>query len=98
MCDVESYIYLPFLEEMGYMPKRRYASGWEIREYIESVCTKYKLHDRAMFQASGKSMVWDDAKHQWNIKLSQGSKTIDMSTDFAIITPGMPLSTPRDVS
>lgn len=32
MCDVESYIYLPFLEEMGYMPKRRYASGVEIRE------------------------------------------------------------------
>ena len=25
MCDVESYIYLPLLEEVGYMPKEKYA-------------------------------------------------------------------------
>ena len=27
MCDVESYTYLPLLEETGYMPTERYASG-----------------------------------------------------------------------
>lgn len=31
MCDVESYIYMPMLEEMDYMPKRKYAGGEELR-------------------------------------------------------------------
>ena len=30
MCDVESYIYMPMLEELGYIPSRRYALGDEI--------------------------------------------------------------------
>ena len=30
MCDIESYIYLPMLEELDYVPTRRYASGEEI--------------------------------------------------------------------
>ena len=29
-CDVESYIYLPLLEEIGYMPKEKYAARREI--------------------------------------------------------------------
>ena len=28
-CDIESYIYLPMLEEMGYMPKEKYSYGPE---------------------------------------------------------------------
>ncbi|CAG5156772.1 uncharacterized protein ALTATR162_LOCUS4566 [Alternaria atra] len=34
-CDVESYIYMPFLEETGYVPKHKYASGDEIRQHCE---------------------------------------------------------------
>ena len=30
MCDVESYIYMPMLEELDYIPTRRYAFGEEI--------------------------------------------------------------------
>ena len=30
MCDVESYIYLPLLEELGYVPKEKYARAPEI--------------------------------------------------------------------
>ena len=36
MCDVESYIYMPMLEEFDYIPTRRYASGEEIRSHLES--------------------------------------------------------------
>ena len=31
MCYVEGYIYLPLLEETGYIPKRKYSYGAEIR-------------------------------------------------------------------
>src|ERR1035437_7154321 len=34
MCDVESYCYLPLLEETGYMPKHKYAHATEIFEYF----------------------------------------------------------------
>lgn len=46
MCDVESYVYLPLLEETGYMPKRKYASGEEIRNYADILAQKFKIHDR----------------------------------------------------
>ncbi len=36
MCDVESYIYLPMLEEIGYVPTQRYALGEEIRLHLEA--------------------------------------------------------------
>ena len=71
MCDVESYIYLPLLEEMEYMPKRRYASGVEIREYVESICFKYGLHERAMFQSSGKAIDWEENTNEWIVKVSK---------------------------
>ena len=31
-CDIESYCYVPLLEETGYMPKHRYSFGPEIFE------------------------------------------------------------------
>ena len=34
MCDVESYVYMPMLEELGYIPKTRYAFGEEIRSHL----------------------------------------------------------------
>ena len=37
MCDVESYIYMPMLEELGYVPERRYAYGEEILAHLEAV-------------------------------------------------------------
>ena len=49
-CDTESYCYMPMLEEMAYMPSRKYAPGWEFRRHYESIATKYRLQDRAMWQ------------------------------------------------
>jgi cation diffusion facilitator CzcD-associated flavoprotein CzcO len=74
MCDVESHIYLPLIEEMGYMPKRRYASGQEIRHYIESLCSKYELHGRAMFQSAVQSVVWNESTNVWDVTIAKRPK------------------------
>lgn len=50
-CDVESYTYLPLLEETGYIPKAKYASGPEILEYANKVADHWNLHDKALFRA-----------------------------------------------
>src|SRR5690348_16959753 len=43
MCDVESYIYLPMLEQLGYIPRDRYASGEEIRLHLQAIADRFEL-------------------------------------------------------
>src|SRR6202050_2726071 len=43
MCDVESYIYMPMLEELDYVPTQKYAFGDEIREHLEAIAARFDL-------------------------------------------------------
>lgn len=74
MCDVESYIYMPLLEEMDYVPRHKYSKGFELREYAESVADKYALHNKAFFQVKAESMSWDDRQSEWVMKLQTVNK------------------------
>ena len=49
-CDIESYCYLPLLEELGYVPKEKYSYGTEIYEHSRRIGTAYGLYDLALFQ------------------------------------------------
>jgi cation diffusion facilitator CzcD-associated flavoprotein CzcO len=69
MCDVESYIYMPLLEELGYMPKHKYSYAPELRDHAEKVATKWGLRDRTFFQTTVESLTWDDEKLEWMVKL-----------------------------
>src|SRR6202050_79678 len=40
-CDIESYVYLPLLEETGYMPTEHYASATEIFEYCKLLARSF---------------------------------------------------------
>ena len=42
-CDVESYSYLPLLEETGYVPSMKFASGFEILEYCQSMAERLRV-------------------------------------------------------
>lgn len=93
MCDCESYIYLPLLEETGYMPTRRYASGEEIRHYADLLAQKFGLHDRAMFQTRGKSLTWDDEKKRWACEVAvkpRGEKEYQatFTADYVFLSSG----------
>src|SRR5579864_9454357 len=43
MCDVESYMYIPMLEEFDYIPTKRYAFGEEIRQHLDRIADRYDL-------------------------------------------------------
>ncbi|KAH6716476.1 hypothetical protein BKA61DRAFT_631781 [Leptodontidium sp. MPI-SDFR-AT-0119] len=93
MCDIESYLYLPLLEETGYMPKRKYSSGEEIREYSDKLARKFSLHERAMFQSSGKSLTWDDQAKNWICVVTakpkgQAEFEVKFTADYAILCSG----------
>ena len=73
-CDIESYIYMPLLEEMGYIPTEKYVHAPEILEYSARIGKHYNLYEDALFQTEVKEMRWDDAANRWIISTSQGDK------------------------
>ncbi len=74
MCDVESYIYMPMLEEMGYVPTTRYAFGEEIRTHIEAIARKYDLLDSARFHTRVERSEWDEAAARWVVTTDRGDE------------------------
>ncbi|KAF2416401.1 phenylacetone monooxygenase [Tothia fuscella] len=73
-CDIESYIYMPLLEELDFMPSEKYAKGPEIRSYAQKVGNKFGLYDRAVFQAEVNAIDWDSSKSRWIAKTKQGDR------------------------
>ena len=71
MCDIESYIYMPLLEEMEYMPKHKYAYGSELREYADSVADKFNLRDKTLFRAEVNDLTWDDSEMEWIVTMTE---------------------------
>jgi cation diffusion facilitator CzcD-associated flavoprotein CzcO len=74
MCDVESYIYLPLLEETGYMPTERYASASEIFAYCQRIGRHFGLYERALFQTQVESLTWDDDACRWDLVTTRGDR------------------------
>lgn len=71
-CDIEAYTYLPLLEEMGYMPPRRFANGAEIFEYAKSIARKFDLYDGALFQTAVSELRWVENSARWLVKTNRG--------------------------
>jgi len=74
MCDVESYVYMPMLEEMGVIPTMRYASGEEIRRHLDAIAAKYRLGDGALFHTNVEASTWDEDDAQWVITTDHGDE------------------------
>ena len=72
MCDVESYTYLPLLEETGYMPTEKYASASEIFEYCQLMGRHFDLYPHALFPTVVEDAEWDEAAGRWHVTTSRG--------------------------
>jgi cyclohexanone monooxygenase len=73
-CDIESYIYLPLLEETGHMPKQKYVTGEEILEHCRLIGRKYDLYQDACFQTKVTEVRWDDDACRWIISTNRGDQ------------------------
>ena len=90
-CDIESYIYLPLLEEVGYVPKEKYARAPEILEHSRNIGRKYGLYEKALFQTKVSSMHWDEASLRWVVETSRGDA---IRARFVAMSNG-PLNRPK---
>jgi cation diffusion facilitator CzcD-associated flavoprotein CzcO len=88
-CDVESYIYMPLLEETQYMPKYKYAPGSELRNYANLMASQWRLHERAVFRTTAKEMTWDNQNKHWIVQLTHDNKEITLSADFVVLATGV---------
>ncbi|KAH8647149.1 hypothetical protein BX600DRAFT_532607 [Xylariales sp. PMI_506] len=95
-CDVEAYVYLPLLEDMGYMPKKKYVSAVEIRNYLISMARKYNIENKIQFRTQIDELRWDDDKNLWKVEMTtargqRGQETSALSIDaqFVILGTGL---------
>ena len=86
MCDVESYIYLPMLEELGYVPKHRYAYGEEIKQHLEAVAERFDLVDDALLHTGVTRAEWDEAAARWRVTTDRGD---ELTARFYVLAVGI---------
>jgi cation diffusion facilitator CzcD-associated flavoprotein CzcO len=74
MCDVESYIYMPMLEELGYVPTRRYAYGEEILSHLEAIAERFDLVADGLFHTGVTRAEWHEDAARWLIRTDRGDQ------------------------
>ncbi len=91
MCDVESYIYLPLLEEIGYVPREKYTRAPEILAHSQAIGEHYDLYRNSCLQTEVTGVEWDDGSNRWIISTNRGDR---MRARFVCMANG-PLHRPK---
>jgi cation diffusion facilitator CzcD-associated flavoprotein CzcO len=71
-CDVESYVYMPLLEELGYIPTEKYAKGPEIYEHCRNIARHYNLYRDICLQTEVTEIRWEPRLSRWIISTNHG--------------------------
>ena len=90
-CDVESYIYLPLLEEIGYIPKQKYSNAPEILEHSRAIARFFDLYTNACLQTEVTELRWNETDRRWLIHTNRGDI---MRARFVVMANG-PLHRPK---
>jgi cyclohexanone monooxygenase len=73
-CDIESYIYMPLCEELGYVPTEKYARAPELWEHAKNIGRHFQLYGKAMFQTEVSTLTWDKAASRWVAATDRGDR------------------------
>ncbi|HEY5070925.1 MAG TPA: NAD(P)/FAD-dependent oxidoreductase [Caulobacteraceae bacterium] len=90
-CDVESYVYLPLLEELGYVPVEKYSRAPEILEHSRAIGRHFNLYGGALFQTEVTAMRWDEGQARWIVSTNRGDA---LAARFVVMANG-PLHRPK---
>ena len=82
---MESFIYLPFLEETGYIPKDRFSYGPEIREHVSRIVQKWDLAQKAHLKTEITSVTWDESILRWHVYTNHSDHFI---SQFIVLATG----------
>ncbi|HKT73700.1 MAG TPA: NAD(P)/FAD-dependent oxidoreductase [Steroidobacteraceae bacterium] len=90
-CDIESYCYLPLLEETGYIPSEKYAYAPEIFEHARRIGRHFRLYENAVFQTTVTHLKWEESQRRWLATTNRGD---EIRARFVLHGPG-PASHPK---
>lgn len=85
-CDNDAYCYLQMLEEMDFMPSKKFSDGWEIYEYIQSIAKRFELYNNALFHTLITGQRWDEGIKRWRITTDRGD---EIRARFVIMANGL---------
>ncbi|MBU6206688.1 MAG: NAD(P)/FAD-dependent oxidoreductase, partial [Alphaproteobacteria bacterium] len=85
-CDNDAYCYLPLLEQMGFMPSKKFSDGQEIQGYAKSIAARFGFADKALFHTQVNSLKWDASSQRWRIGTNRGD---DIRARFVIVAAGV---------
>jgi len=90
-CDTESYVYVPLLEETGYIPKMKYSFQPEILEHAQRIARQYRLYEGALFRTRVTELRWNENERRWMVSTDRGDC---FRAQFVIMANG-PLNVPK---
>jgi cation diffusion facilitator CzcD-associated flavoprotein CzcO len=90
-CDIEATIYMPLLEEVGYVPKWRYAPGEEIRQHCINIAKRFDLYADTLFHTRVTGLTWDEENAEWRVTTDRGD---DFRARYVVISSGT-LTSPK---
>lgn len=91
MCDTAAMVYLPLLEETGYMPSQKYVFAPEIWGHAVRIAKQYDLYERAVFSTHVRRLEWDESRSVWIVETDRG----DRFTAQYVATATGPLNRPK---
>jgi cyclohexanone monooxygenase len=84
-CDNDAYCYIPMLEELNFVPSKKFADGAEIFEHCKRIGKHFGLYDGAIFSTQVRDLRWDESRKRWGISTNRGD---DIRARFVVLTAG----------
>lgn len=84
-CDNDAYCYIPMLEELGFMPSKKFADGAEIFQHCRNMGKHFGLYDGALFSTQVRELHWDDSAKRWRISTDRGDR---IAARFVVMAQG----------
>src|SRR5918995_547896 len=84
-CDNDAYCYIPMLEELDFMPSKKFSDGAEIFQHCRNIGKHFGLYDGALFSTQVRELHWDDSTQRWRISTDRGD---DIRARFVVMAQG----------
>ena len=84
-CDNDAYCYIPMLEELGFMPSKKFADGAEIFQHCRNMGKHFGLYEGALFSTQVRELHWDDSAKRWRISTDRGD---EIAARFVVMAQG----------